>query len=215
VKAREWTVPGDLSSAAFWLVAAAARPGAALTARGVGLNPRRTAVLDVLGRMGARIERRAETGSADWEPSGDVTVRGAVLRGTEIGGAEIANLIDELPVLAVAAALAEGETVIRDARELRVKESDRIATMCANLKLMGVDVEERPDGMVVRGPARLVESAALRSQGDHRVAMAMAVLALSGPAPSVVNEVACVDTSYPGFWADLLRLSGRAAEAAG
>ncbi len=118
-------------------------------------------------------------------------------------------------MLAVAAALAEGETVIRDAAELRVKESDRIRVMCENLRRMGVGVEERGDGMTIRGPARLNASSELRSEGDHRVAMAMAVLALSGPAPSSVRDVACVDTSYPAFWEDLAALSGQAGPAAG
>lgn len=215
VRGTAWDVPGDLSSAAFWVAACAAREGARLTVEHVGLNPRRTAVLDVLERMGASIERRPLAGSDAWEPAGTLVVSGRALRGTTIGGAEIPNLIDELPVLAVAAALAEGETVIRDAAELRVKESDRIRVMCENLRRMGVGVEERGDGMTIRGPARLNASSELRSEGDHRVAMAMAVLALSGPAPSSVRDVACVDTSYPAFWEDLAALSGQAGPAAG
>ena len=203
----KWSVPGDISSAAFWLVAAAAKEGAEVTIRGLGLNPRRTAVLDVLARMGADVRIEPQAGSEAWEPVGDVTVRGGPLRGTTIAGTEIPNLIDELPILAVAGALAQGETVIRDAAELRVKESDRIATTAAGLREMGVEVEERPDGMTVRGGCALRASDALRSQGDHRIAMSLAVLSLFAPAPSVVHNVACVDTSYPGFWADLKTLT--------
>ena len=205
----EWDVPGDISSAAFWVVAAAARPGSELVARNVGLNPRRTAVLDVLRRMGADVRIEPQAGdAAAWEPRGDVVVRGARLRGTRIHGAEIPNLIDELPILAVAGALAEGETEIRDAGELRVKESDRIATMAAGLRAMGVPVEERPDGLLVRGGARIRASDQLESRGDHRIAMSLAVLALFAEEPSRVHDVACVDTSYPGFEEDLKRLIG-------
>jgi 3-phosphoshikimate 1-carboxyvinyltransferase len=202
----KWHVPGDISSAAFWLVAAAAKEGADVTIRHLGLNPRRTAVLDVLVRMGADVRIEPEAGSETWEPVGDVTIRGGPLRGTTIGGAEIPNLIDELPILAVAGALAQGETVIRDAAELRVKESDRIATTAAGLREMGVEVEERPDGITVRGGCPLRASDGLKSHGDHRIAMALAVLSLFAPGASVVHDIACVDTSYPGFWADLKKL---------
>lgn len=206
-KGRDWRVPGDFSSAAFWLAAAAARPGASVTVDGVGLNPRRTAFLDALRRMGAEVLVETDPSTLDWEPAGSVTVRGARLRGIEVGGAEIPNLIDEIPVLAALAAFAEGETVIRDAAELRVKESDRIAVMAANLRRVGVEVEERPDGMTVRGPAKLTGSDAVNSQGDHRVAMAMAVLALNGVQPIAINRIECIATSYPGFWKDLERLT--------
>ena len=208
--AGRWRVPGDMSSAAFAMVAAAARPGADLRIRGVGLNPRRTAVIDVLRRMGADIEVEAADASAGYsEPAGDLRIRGGALRATEIGGGEIPNLIDELPALAVAAALAEGETVIRDAAELRVKESDRIASMAAGLRDMGVDVEEQPDGLVVRGRADVRACDRLNSRGDHRVAMSLAVLALFAPDASAIGDVECVDTSYPDFWSDLARISGR------
>jgi len=205
--AREWTVPGDFSSVAFWMVAAAARPGARLTLDHVGLNPRRTALLDVLRRMGAKVTITPEQ-RLDAEPVGTIVIEGVGLRGTEIGGDEIPNLIDELPVIAVAGALAEGETLIRDAAELRVKESDRIATMAGNMRLLGVDVEERPDGMAIRGPATLKVGGGVRSYGDHRIAMAMAVLALSAPEPVCINNVGCVQTSYPNFWTDLKVLGG-------
>lgn len=207
VPAREWNVPGDFSSAAFWLAAAASRPGAALTLHNVGLNSRRTALLDVLRRMGAVIETTRTAGpdgAAEWEPVGEILVRGARLRGTRVGGAEIANLIDELPVVAVLGALADGETTIADAAELRVKESDRIAAMTASLRAMGVTVEERPDGMVIKGGTNPPDGGGtVDSQGDHRIVMATVVLALACRRPATIRNVACVATSYPSFWEHL------------
>ena len=209
LKACAWHIPSDISSAAFWLVAAAAHRRGMVTLTGVGLNPRRTAVIDVLKRMGARIKVAPRKDSGEQgEPVGDIRVSASRLKGTEIGGAEIPNVIDELPVLAVAAALAEGETIIRDAQELRVKESDRIAVMCANLQQAGVDVEETEDGMRIRGPAQIPGGAVFHSHGDHRVAMAMAVLGLFAESPVTVKGVGCIETSYPGFWDDLQRLGG-------
>ena len=206
---RDWLVPGDFSSAAFWLVAAAAAPGASVTIEGVGLNPRRTALLNALGRMGARLQTQLSAGSATaWEPVGDVIAGGAGLSGTNIGGAEIPNLIDELPVLAVVAALADGQTVIRNAEELRVKESDRITKMAISLRNAGVQIDERPDGMVIRGPTRVRGGIAQNSYGDHRIAMSMAILALFANAPTRILDIGCVSTSYPGFWNDLRRLGG-------
>ncbi len=208
VPANEWTVPGDISSAAFWFVAAAVREGNRVTVRGVGLNPRRTAVLDVLRRMGAQIQVEACSDANEaWEPVGNVTVVGARLRGTEIGGEEIPRLIDEIPILAVAAAMADGETVIRDAAELRVKESNRIATVVKGLRLFGVPAEERPDGMVIGGGGVRQAASAVPSYGDHRIAMSFAVLSLYAPKPCVIQDVTWVDTSYPGFWNDLQHLT--------
>lgn len=201
-----WRVPGDISSAAFWLVAAAAMENAEVTIRNVGLNPRRTAVLDVLGRMGAHVTLEPCSGGDAWEPTGDVTVRGGALRGAVIEGGEIPNLIDEIPILCVAGALAEGDTVIRDAAELRVKESDRIAVMADGLRRLGVDVEERPDGLTVRGTGQLRASMELQSRGDHRIAMSLAILSLFAPAPCRIHGTACIGTSYPGFRDDLRRL---------
>jgi 3-phosphoshikimate 1-carboxyvinyltransferase len=206
--ARDLTVPGDFSSAAFWISAVAARPGAELTVRSVGLNPRRTALLNVLKRMGAQIE--IECIEEQGDPIGNVTVRGAQLRGTEIAGDEIPNLIDELPMVAVLGALAEGETIIRDAAELRVKESDRIAVTAAHLRAFGVQVTEQPDGMTVKGPAMLKAPAEpLESHGDHRITMSMAMLATFTNAPVQLNNVDCVQTSYPDFWKDLEKLGGK------
>lgn len=196
-RARDFAVPGDISSAAFWLVAAASRTGARLTLPGVGLNPSRTGILGVLRRMGAGLETR-DTSTGDGEPSGDITVTGSRLRGTVIAGAEIPNVIDELPVLAVAGALAEGTTVIRDAAELRVKESDRLAVVAHHLLAMGADVTEQPDGLEIRG-GRPLHGARLASHGDHRIAMAFAVAGLFADGDTVIEDTACVETSYPGF----------------
>lgn len=218
IAACDFTVPGDFSSAAYWIAAAAARPGAELTVRGVGLNPRRTALLDVLGRMGAQIEteltdlsrRNGMKAEEQGDPIGTVRVRGTALRGTEVCGDEIPNLIDELPLVAVLGALADGETVIRDAAELRVKESDRIAVMAAHLRAFGVAVDEQPDGLTVRGPAELsAPEESLTSHGDHRIAMAMAVLATFSDGPVQLADVDCVATSYPDFWKHLEQLGGR------
>ncbi len=208
LKARDFVVPGDFSSAAFWMVAAAGRKRSSITIKNVGLNPRRTALIDVLKRAGAQVDVRLDSASIDGEPVGEVRVTGGKLKAVEVKGAEIPNLIDELPLVAVLGCLAEGVTEIRNAAELRVKESDRIATMAANLRLMGAEVEERPDGMAIKGPTVLKPSGPVRSYGDHRIAMAMSVLASYAGEPVVVNNVACVDTSYPGFWADMKALGG-------
>ena len=208
ITARKLTVPGDFSSAAFWIAAVAARPGAELIVRGVGLNPRRTALLDVLKRMGALIE--VEVTEEQGDPIGTVFVRGAQLHGTEIGGDEIPNLIDELPMLAAIGALADGDTVIRDAAELRVKESDRIAVTAAHLRSFGVKVSERADGMTVHGPAKLyAPQEPLTSHGDHRITMSMAILATFADAPVRLEQVECVATSYPDFWNHLELLGGK------
>lgn len=211
LQAGHWKVPGDFSSAAFWFVAAAGTPGAVVRVENVGLNPRRTALIDVLSRMGARVEVSAGQADGDpcnvWEPRGAVTVRGGALRGTTIGGEEIPNLIDELPAVAVLAARARGATHIRGAGELRVKESDRIAGMCRALRAVGSRVEERPDGMVVHGGSSLGGGVAVDSLGDHRLAMAFGVLGLWCAAPLRVDGTACIRTSYPGFVDDLRRLT--------
>jgi 3-phosphoshikimate 1-carboxyvinyltransferase len=206
-KAREFVVPGDFSSAAFWITAVAARPGAELAIENTGLNPRRSALLDVLRRMGADIETALIGEEGD--PFGTVRVRGRSLKGTVVAGDEIPNLIDELPVIAVAGALAEGRTEIRDAAELRVKESDRIAAMVNSLRLFGVEVEEKDDGMIVTGPADLTTpGAAVDSLGDHRIAMSMAILVSFGKEAVTIENTDCVDTSYPEFWEHMQQLGG-------
>jgi 3-phosphoshikimate 1-carboxyvinyltransferase len=202
--AREFDVPGDFSSAAFWMVAAAASPGSSVTIHNVGLNPRRTALLDVLRRMGASVDCSLNSsGDVAWEPVGTVTVSGGRLSGTTVRGDEIPNLIDELPIVAIAGALAEGETVIADAAELRVKETDRIAAVARGLTATGVSVEEKEDGMIVRGGGQLKGSVEIDSYGDHRIAMAFAVASLFADSAVVINDVACVATSYPEFWEHL------------
>jgi 3-phosphoshikimate 1-carboxyvinyltransferase len=144
------------------------------------------------------------------EPLGSIRVRGGVLKGTTVGGAEIPDLIDELPLVAVAGALAEGTTAIRDAAELRVKESDRIASMAANLRLLGVTVREWPDGMEVEGPARLKGGVTVDSYGDHRLPMALSVLAGAADGPVRMRNTACVAKSYPEFWDDWRKAGGHA-----
>ena len=196
-RARDFDVPGDISSAAFWLVAAAAKPGCHLTIEGLGLNPTRTGIVKVLQRMGAQIGIRDEI-SGPGEPSGTVEIRGGELRGTTIEGAEIPNVIDEIPVLAVAAALAKGTTVIKDAAELRVKESDRLAVVAHHLRAMGAEVDELPDGLVIHG-GRPLHGACLESHGDHRIAMAFAIAGLFAEGQTVITGTECVETSYPRF----------------
>jgi 3-phosphoshikimate 1-carboxyvinyltransferase len=196
-QARDFNVPGDISSAAFWLVAAAAQAGASLCVTDLGLNPTRTGVLGVLLRMGAHLREEEQT-KGPGEPCGKVEILGNHLRGTVIGGAEIPNVIDELPVLAVAGALARGTTVIKDAAELRVKESDRLAVVAHHLKAMGADVTEHPDGLEIRG-GRPLHGARLASHGDHRIAMAFAIAGLFAEGETVIEDAACVETSYPGF----------------
>lgn len=195
-RAADILVPGDISSAAFWLVASAAQPGATLRLNNVGLNATRTGILDVLLRMGARITRSdvREHG----EPCGAVTIQGGPLQGTTIGGAEIPNVIDELPILAVAGALAQGTTTIRDAAELRVKETDRIAAVAANLRLMGVTVTEFDDGMEITGGAAL-HGATIPTFHDHRIAMAFAIAGLFAEGETVIEGAECIRTSYPNF----------------
>ncbi len=207
LKAGEWLIPGDISSAAFWMVAAACLPGSDVYIRNVGLNPRRSAIIDVLLRMGADIEVTPSNSKMLLEPCGDVRIRGTSLKATEVEGAEIPNIIDEIPILSVAASLATGSTVIRDAAELRVKESDRIATMVKNLSSFGVSVEEKNDGMVIHGGAKIRTGKSVDSHGDHRVAMSMAILTLFADDLCVINDTACVATSYPTFWDHLKTLT--------
>ena len=192
----EFSVPGDISSAAFWLVAAAALPGSRLLLKNVGLNPTRTAILKVLGRMGAHMIETLHHSSG--EPIGNVEIHGAPLTGTTILAEEIPNLIDEIPVLAVAAALATGRTVIRNARELRVKETDRITTVVNNLRAMGAEVLEFDDGMEIVGGHPL-HATDIDSFGDHRIAMAFAIAGLFATGETRIFNTDCVNTSYPGF----------------
>ena len=196
-ESRDFTIPGDISSAAFWLVAAAAQPRGHLLVRGVGLNETRTAFLGVLLRMGAQV-REAIEDVDQLEPRGIVEVTGVPLKGTVMQGKEIPQFIDELPILAVAGALANGQTIIRHAQELRVKETDRIAAIAHNLRTMGAQVTEMNDGLQIHGPAPL-RGARVASFGDHRIAMAFAIAGLFAEGETIVQDADCIRESYPGF----------------
>jgi 3-phosphoshikimate 1-carboxyvinyltransferase len=200
-------VPGDLSAAAFFLVAAALVPGSEVTIEDVGLNPTRTGVIDVLRAMGAPVEIQ-ELRQDGGEPVGTVTVRAAKLHGTAIDGELIPRTIDELPVLAVAACLAEGETAIRDARELRVKESDRIAMLARELSRLGARIEAHADGLTIVGVRRL-RGGHVESGGDHRIAMALAIAGLCADGPVTIEDPACIRTSFPEFEETLRAAVGR------
>ena len=203
-------VPGDISSAAFWLVAGAIHPDAQLRVLNVGINPTRTGIIDVLVEMGARlkVERVAEEGG---EPVADIFIETSDLIGTRIEGAIIPRLIDELPIIALAGAFARGTTVIRGAEELRVKESDRIATTVRELSQMGVDIEELPGGMVIRGGKRLT-GASCKSYGDHRLAMTLGIAGILARGETVVRGTESAAVSYPGFWQELERIGGKSKE---
>lgn len=192
-----WRVPGDFSSAAFWIVAASLVDGSELSLPGVNLNPTRTGLLSVLERMGlaSSVEGSPRAGG---EPVGTVAVRSSSLRGTVVDGEEVPTLVDELPLLAVAATQAEGVTEVRGAEELRVKECDRIAAVAEGLSALGADIEERRDGWIIRG-GRPLRGGSVSSRGDHRIAMAFAVADLIADGPVVVDDEACVAISYPGF----------------
>lgn len=201
---QEITVPGDISSAAFWLVAASIVPDSDLVIENVGVNPTRTGALEVLQSMGADItivQERQVTG----EPVADLRVRSATLQGTTIAGTIIPRLIDELPILAIAAAYAQGATRIRDAAELRVKECDRITAMVTALAAMGAGVTEQPDGMDIHGGGQL-RGIDLESYGDHRIAMSLAIAALGAQQPITLHGAECIAISYPSFIATLHQL---------
>jgi 3-phosphoshikimate 1-carboxyvinyltransferase len=204
-------VPGDVSSAAFFLVAGALAPEGRVTVEGVGVNPTRTGVIDVLQAMDARVDLRPDVD--DGEPMAEVTVCPSPLRGTTVGGRLVPRTIDEIPVLALAAASAEGPTEVRDAAELRVKESDRIHALAVELGKMGVAVEERPDGFRVPGrPAGgrpVFRGARVTSWGDHRLAMALIVAGLLADGPTVVEDIDCIATSYPDFVSTCRSLGGQ------
>ncbi len=191
------TVPGDPSSAAFPLVAALLVPGSDLTITGVDLNPTRTGMLDALAEMGADFaisNRLTQAG----EPVGDIQVKSSALRGVDIGGETVVRMIDEFPILMVAATQAEGETIVRDARELRVKETDRIAVMAAELRKLGAVIEEREDGFRIVGPQRL-SGGQVDGHDDHRIAMSLTIAGLVAAEGAIVTDAACAADSFPGF----------------
>ena len=192
------TVPGDISSAAFWIIAACCHPGARIRIEGVGINPTRAGVLKVLEAMGARVrlENVREDGG---EPVADIVAESSDLEATEVQGDLIPQVVDELPLLALAACFAKGTTVIRDAQELRVKESDRIRATVDGLTRLGARIEERPDGMVIDGGQHLTGSR-VHSFGDHRVSMTMAVAGLLARGETVIEGAESASVSYPGFW---------------
>lgn len=203
-------VPGDVSSAAFFMALAASRTGWRVLCRGVGINPGRAGVVDVLRAMGAHVEVREQPAAGGVEPVGDIEVQGSALRATEIGAELTVRAIDEIPVLCVLATQAEGTTVVRDATELRNKESDRIAGIAAGLRAMGAACEETADGIAVTGPTRL-RAARLESLGDHRLAMAWAVAASlvpPGGGASEISDAQAASVSYPGFFETLQRVAG-------
>lgn len=210
LRATEVDVPADFSSAAFFLVAGSVIPGSDLTLEAVGMNPRRTGLLDVLRAMGADIEQtnRREQGG---EPVADLVVRHAPLHGIEVPVDRVPDMIDEFPALFVAAACAEGVTVVRGAAELRVKESDRIAVMAEGLRALGCEVEEAPDGARIVGTP--LRGGAVHSRGDHRIAMSFAIAAQRAAAPVRIDDVDNVATSFPGF-DELARRAGLALEPA-
>jgi 3-phosphoshikimate 1-carboxyvinyltransferase len=196
-------VPGDFSSAAFWMVAAAALPGSRVEIEDVGLNPTRTALVEVLRRFGARVELH-EMSTAAGEPRGTVVVEGAVAGDVHIGAEEVPALIDELPAVAALAAHA-GRVNVRGAAELRVKESDRIAVLVAGFRALGITAEERPDGFAIQGSGAPA-GGRVDAHGDHRMAMAFAIAALAASGPSRIDGADAVAISYPGFFQTLERL---------
>lgn len=211
--ARKLSVPGDFSSAAFWLVAAAAIPGSRIEIRQVGLNPTRTALLDVLRRFGARVEVEVDarmTATDGSEPQGTVSVAHDRVQAIEIRPDEIPGLIDELPAIAALAAHG-GHVTVSGAAELRIKESDRIAVLVAGLRALGLDADERPDGFVVAGSRGASggrpKGGVANARGDHRMAMAFAIAALAAEEPSTIDSADAVVISYPGFFETLDRLT--------
>ncbi len=207
------TVPGDFSSAAFLMVAGLVVTDSDLTISHVNLNATRTGLLDVLQAMGAEITITL-TGEEAGEPVGDIQVRYSALKGVEIGGEMVVRMIDEFPILMIAALCAEGETIVRDAEELRVKETDRIAVMSAELRKLGAEIEETPDGFRIIGPQKL-QGAPVDAHDDHRVAMSLAIAGLVAAGETIVNDAMCAGDSFPGFPEALGALGGRLLEKEG
>lgn len=201
------SIPGDLSSAAFLVAASCLVPHSELTVENVGTNPTRTGFLDVLREMNADLALTNELRDGP-EPSADLTAQQSKLRGTEIAGTTVVRMIDEFPILAVAATQAAGQTVVRGAEELRVKESDRISSVVDELSSMGGAIEARNDGFIVRGPTPLTGTA-VDSRGDHRLAMALAVAGLIAEGETIVKRAECIADSFPGFVASLREIGAR------
>jgi 3-phosphoshikimate 1-carboxyvinyltransferase len=197
LQGQEVIIPGDISSAAFYIIAALIVPNSELLIKNVGVNPTRTGILDILSAMGACV-RLVDCRDISGEPVADLLVKSSRLRGIEIDGELVPRSIDEFPIICVASALAEGKTIIRGAGELRVKETDRIAAMAANLGKAGVKVTETEDGMEIQGTDRL-HMCTVDSFGDHRIAMSMLIAGLAADGGVTVNDVECIGTSFPNF----------------
>ncbi len=204
LKPLDTAIPGDFSSAAFFIVAGAIVPDSKILIKNVGINPTRTGLLDILKMMGADITI-GNKHEVSGEPVSDISVKYSRLTGIEIGGDMIPKAIDEFPILCIAASLAQGTTKITGAKELRVKESDRISSMANELRKMGVEVEELPDGITIKGRERL-KAATVQSYGDHRVAMSMAIAGLVADGETIVKNTECINTSFPGFMEMLEKL---------
>lgn len=202
--ARKINVPGDISSATYFMVAAAITPNSCVTVKNVGINPTRDGIIRVMKMMGADIEVEKTTADIG-EPTADITVKTSELKGCVIEGDIIPTLIDEIPAIAVLACFAEGETIIKDAHELKVKESNRIDVMVSNLFAMGADIEATDDGMIIKG-GKSLHGAAIDSKLDHRIAMSFTVAALNADGETDISGDECVDISYPDFYGDLKRL---------
>ena len=204
LKPLDTTIPGDFSSAAFFIVAGAIVTDSKILIKNVGINLTRTGLLDILKKMGADITLKNKR-EVSGEPVSDIYINHSQLKGIEIGGDMIPKAIDEFPILCIAASLAQGTTKITGAKELRVKESDRISSMANELRKMGVEVEELPDGITIKGRERL-KAATVQSYGDHRVAMSMAIAGLVADGETIVKDTECVNTSFPGFMEMLKKL---------
>jgi len=198
IPARMWSIPADFSAAAFFLVAGSIVPNSEIKLPRVGLNPTRTGLIDILRAMGADITVENER-LVSGEPIADLTVRSAALSGITVGGQIIANIIDEIPILAVAASVASGRTIIQDAAELRHKETDRIVAMATGLRTLGAEIEERPDGLVIEGSSTLT-GGVVESYNDHRVAMSMAIAGLVSTNPVHIQGAHAAAVSFPSFW---------------
>jgi 3-phosphoshikimate 1-carboxyvinyltransferase len=203
-------VPGDFTSAAFLVAAALVIPVTEVAIREVGLNPTLTRFLEILRRMGAEVEIRGAGEDAIGEPVGELVVRYSPLKAVTVGPKDVPGAVDELPLLALLGAFAEGDTLVRGAEELRLKESDRIRAVCEEFRKLGVDIEERPDGFAVAGdPGRGIPGGRAGSQGDHRVGMGLSVAGLASKGGAEVENLEAASVSYPGFLRDLRRLSCR------
>ncbi len=202
----EISVPGDISSAAFWVAAALVVPGSEVRIEGVGLNPTRSGFLDILRGMGADVEASGVRENGIGEPVGDLVVRHSELRGTKVGAGDVPGAVDELPLLALVGAFAEGDTVVEGAGELRIKETDRISAVCEEFRKVGVGIEEREDGFVVRGGGA-IRGGRASSRGDHRLAMGLGMAGLASREGVEVEDMAASHVSYPAFLEDLGRVA--------